>query len=115
MRKIIAVRLSKAAPLTAEGRRAIAAQAAEAEAAMALVNVTDAIADRNPELTREECRSAALRFVEETAHRVRAGEFVIVSHTDRLCHALYDGDAEFVKAVTEAATPRQAGVSRAKA
>ena len=115
MRKIIAVRLSRAAPLTAEGRRAIEAQAAEAEAAMALVNVTDAIADHNPELTREECRSAALRLVKETAHRVRAGEFMIVSHTDKLCHALYDGDAEFVNAATEAATARPAGMSRIKA
>lgn len=65
----------------------------EYEAIAAFENVTDAVAILNPALTAAERVRIARVLIEETAHRVRAGEFLIVSLPDKLGHALYNAEA----------------------
>ena len=61
-------------------------------AAVAFLDVTDAIAAHNPDLTPEERRRTARMLIAQTAGRVRAGEYVIDNHPDKLSHATHEDD-----------------------
>jgi hypothetical protein len=52
----------------------------EREAVAAFENLADAIGAHNPGPAPEECRRTARLLIEQTADRVRAGEYVILSH-----------------------------------
>jgi hypothetical protein len=52
----------------------------EREAIAAFENLTSAIGAHNPGPTPEQCRHAARLLIDQTADRVRAGEYVILNH-----------------------------------
>ena len=65
----------------------------ELTATAAFEDIANAIAARNPDLDRAECRRSAQFILEGTARQIRKGQqHVIVHHPDRLSHAPYDGD-----------------------